>query len=551
MYKGLNFMQTEESKKFYNSFHVYGNQIRLVNHENPLRSNSDIFIAKAAVNITLSACMDAYSANALVINLDYQRTDSWSRSDKEKLLESIRDGKEIGPIWLSTNGMETDIMDGGHRTVTTHSFIYDKPIVYGTGRKSHDLKIRECADDKNIKSTKFKDFDDYTKETFLNKMLDVNIYFPIHSDGWEQIEENQSRTYNLSDMVVDLTSSSYEKEKEEFDSYKMAQFTALQGGQQMNKSEMRKTNLSTRGYLQKQIERIANEELTDITYGFTTKRSEKIEYLSKIVHVIANIIHQENGSFEDPTEHFGKSQNKQIDALYALYTEENDESRSLVSTIRKTLDRLKTCQEYHRREDGEGSVITGDCYTKQSGWLLTSFFFHWVFKNYVIEDSDEERTKNNYLLLGKIIGGLYEQYTKEKHQIKIEKGKENLIYIFQRSKEELSPVEKAAVNFHLATITIQGKGDEITKQLWSTLRKLMEEYEGLKVKVKREKFSEDQKRMILANQNNKSPNGSLLDIKSNNFEIHHKTPLQYGGTNNIDNLVAMSPDEHKLTHAKM
>lgn len=547
----LNFMQTEESKKFYSSFRMYGNQIRLVNHENPLRSNSDIFIAKAAVNITLSACMDAYSANALVINLDWQRTDSWNKTDKEKLLESIRDGKEIGPLWLCTNGMETDIMDGGHRTVTTHSFMFDKPIVYSTGRKSHALKIRECADDKNVKATKFKDFADYTKENFINKILDVNIYFPIHRDAWEQIEENQSGSYNLIDMTVDLTSSFYEKEKEEFDFYKMSQFAALQGGQQMNKAEKRKTNLSTRGYLQKHLERIANEELTDITYGFTSKRSEKVEYLSKIAHVISNTIHQVSGSFEDPTEHFGKSKDKQIDDLYEMYNEENDESRYLVSTIRKTLDRLKICQEYHKKEDGEGSIITGNCYKKQSGWLLTAFFYHWVPKNYVIDDSDNEQTKNNYLLLGKVIGGLYNHYIKEESQIKIENKKRNLTYIYDRSKEQLNPIECAAVDFHIASMTIKGKGDELIKAYWAALRKMIKEYGELKEKTKREQFSEDKKRMILANQNNKSPNGNLLDIKSNNFEIHHKTPLKYGGTNNVDNLVALSPDEHKLIHSKI
>lgn len=535
----------ENYEYFYNKFDLYGVNYRLVKNKRPLMCNDDLYIAKVIGSVSVKDYLEAFQKDfAIIDRKTYQRYEAWSKTDRESLLHSMRDGMEINSLWLSWDGYNFKIFDAGNRTDTMNSFIYDEIIESQTGAKAHRLKISESTD-QGMKKVTFKEFSERSKENFLHKILDINFYIVINRNTWEVIERTPLKVYNLFDTAVDLQCDNLSDERNEFETYVRAQYQALQNGKQMNRMEKRKTSPETRGYLLEQIEDLALFNFPSHLYQFAPKRTDKVDYIAKIGHVVSQIYQYENGSFGVPNEWFGKSKETQLDKLYANNTIENDDSRRLVRFMKDIVIRMDKCREIYRKNvnNGNASIVNGDCYTKQNGWLLSAFFFGWVFQNYIVEDKDEKRTIKNYIELANCITDFFahtSNWMLQKRTLKSD--------FFKVNRDSLKGVDQLGYDYIATTDHQNGKGDAITREWWNILVKVIE-LSNLKKRHQRISFDEKTKIEVLNRQNYRDQQGQPLSIAD--CEIHHVTPLQYGGTNDIDNLVALTREEHKEIHKNL
>lgn len=535
----------EKVEDFFDDLTMYGINYRLVNNGRPLLCNDNYYIAKIYSAIPTDKYLYAWREGIATVDRSYQRWEAWAKSDRDKLLHSVRDGLEINSIWLSWDGKNLNIFDAGNRTQTLNSFIYNEPIESPNGSKSHRLKVRESSMDEREQRLLFESFSEHSKNNFLKKMLDVNFYILIEKKVFEMVVSNPEKQYNLFETAANLHDPSLSSEKEEYDQYIMRQYKALQNGKQMNRMEIRKTDLNLRGYLLTEIETLALFNFPGHLYSFAPKRTDKVDYVAKIAHVAAQIFENEPGSFEYPLEWFGKSKEHQIDKLYESYNIENQISRNLVRFVKDVVGRMEKCRNIYKQNiyNGNASIINGDCYRRQDGWLFSAFFFGWVFQNYIIEDINEEKTKQNYIELSYFITDFFSSTAKwflEKRNLRSD--------FFKVDRDSLKGMDQLGYDWISAIDFQNGKGDAITREWWNILVQVIE-LSNLKKRQQRVSFDEKTKMEILNRQDYRDQRGQPLSISD--CEIHHITPLQYGGTNDIHNLVAVTKEEHKEIHKNL
>ena len=207
-----------------------------------------------------------------------------------------------------------------------------------------------------------------------------------------------------------------QKEVEEINGYITKQYKACQNGRPNNFTELLRASQQDSG-IKLLIDDYCRELPTTIA-GFNQTRTSKDEYIATVLCTID----------KSPKDFFGKGKSDHE----KLYKGVSDKSKKSYKTLKNRADamwtRLSKAQEVCKaRVDLNGYLtkdfVTGKCFTKIDGWLLTAFFFDYAFRKLGIEETDD-----NYEKVGSICHKLYVDVDKlNKGQKKLRDDKEALL----------------------------------------------------------------------------------------------------------------------------
>ena len=530
-------------KDLWSKLNTCGNMARLTNNGKPLYSShgEDIFIV--CINFLISAkdYVKANDAGAFEIPSNFwQRLDSWTLRKYIECLKTLRDGGEINQFHFAYNGgwLPLWIMDAGHRTRMFIAWLLGREVITSPNDIKVTLKIADSHRDvdKKAKKVVFNDLTPSTKACFENKMLDCLLYFPITESNWEKLLQNPGR-FNVGEYAVDLEKSNNKEMKVEYNNWIQENFRKLQNGEQMNANDLAKASSKDgEAYFSNQLEDIAKKipgSMCDKTIGVKTKT----DMLARICHTIEIFSKgYKSGSRIMPTV---LETNGQIPELIDKYNnEDRDVTKSLIRQLKTLLNNYNDTHEiFHNhitsyKPSFDTSFDNGKCFPISTGWLLISFYFMWAKRNYVIDD------QNDKIAIAKMIGDFF----KKASAWRIARKDDQSAFITDE------PDDKSSLD-HIAWewiyIKNSSSGKSYNKDYWNLLVRTMD-FTGLTKQGERITFDEATVNAVAASQNNQDVNGDPLPQQ---FDIHHKLPRSKGGTNDIDNLVAVSPASHKKIHA--
>ena len=530
-------------KDLYRRAHTWSNMARLTNNGKPLYSShgEDVFIV--CVNFLISAkdYVNANEAGAFLIpDSVWQRLASWTKRMYEECLKSIRDGGEINQFHFSYSGGWSPllIMDAGHRTRMLIAWLLGREVIAGPNDKPVSLKIADSHLDIDNKATNvvFDKLRPATKECFENKMLDCILYFPITESNWERLHQNPGQ-FNVGEYALDLEKSNNKEMKIEFDNWISRNFRKLQNGEQMSANDLVKASSKDgEAYFSNQLEDIATRipgSMCSKTIGVKIKT----DMLARICHTIEDFAKgYKSGSRKMPVV---LNRTSEVAKFIDKYNNaDREEAKKLLYQLKKLLKNYNdTHQVFHNHINSfkpsyDIQFDSGACFPLSTGWLLISFYFMFAFRNYVIED------QNDKIAIAQLIGDFFNKADAWRKVRKDDQSK----FI----KDE--PTDKESLD-HIAWewiyIKNSSSGLSANNEYWKLLVRTME-FSGLTRQGERKTFDETTVRAVRASQKNQDVNGDPLPQA---IDIHHKVPRSKGGTNDIDNLQALSKAAHKALHA--
>ena len=530
-------------KDLWNNLNTWSAMARLTNNGKPLYSSHDEDIFIVCINFLISAkdYVKANDAGAFSIPSSlWQRINSWGKRQYIECLKSIRDGGEINQFHFSYSGgwLPLLIMDAGHRTRMLIAWLFGREVITSPNDTKVTFKIADsfCDNDTKAPQVVFNDLSDSTKEYFEKKPLDCLLYFPIYQSKWDKLQENPG-LFNVGEYAVDLEESNNKELKAEFNDWIQKNFRQLQYGEQMNANDLAKASSKDgEAYFSNQLEDIAKKisgSMCDKSIGVKVKT----DMLAKICHTIEIFSKgYKSGSRNMPIVLERKKEAAQFIDKYN--NADRDVTKKLINQLKILLKNYNdTHQIFHNhiasfKPPFDISFDSGGCFPISTGWLLISCYFMFAFRNYVIED------QNDKIALAKLIGDFFNKADTWRMARKADQS----AFI----KDE--PTDKASLD-HIAWewiyIKNSSSGKGYNKEYWKLLVRTME-FSELTRQGERKTFDETTVRAVRASQNNQDVNGDPLPQDIN---IHHKVPRSKGGTNDIDNLQALSKAAHKKQHA--
>ena len=536
-------MISEKVKNLWDNLETHANCARLTNNRKPLySSDGDIFIVCISFLIRVDDYVKANKEGVFSIPTDWwQRLNSWVRRRYLECLKSIRDGNEINQFHFSYSGGFEALqnMDGGHRTRMLIGFLLGEKVVTSPNDIEVELKIADSFqdNDKKAKKVTFKDLSDSTKHNFESRLLDCVLYFPISESNWEQLRITTGQI-NVGDFAEDLEKNDNKELKLEYDSFIQQNFRKLQEGQPMDSNDIAKASSQDgKAYFSNQLEDIAKTisgSMCDKTIGIKIKT----ELLARICHTIEIFANGYNSGYRKMPSLL-EQPSKEVAEFIAKYNDEDrDKTKKLIRQLKILLKNFNDTQEVFNnhinsfKPSFDTSFDSGRCFPISTGWILISFYFLWVKRNYVIEQ------QNDKITIAKLIGDLF---NKVSLWLKVRKTDQTE---FIKTK----PIDESSLD-HIAWEWVYTKnnssGTANNNEYWRLLVKTME-YSGLTRQGERKTFDKTTVNAVAASQNNQDLDGEPLPQDIN---IHHRVERSNGGTNDIDNLQALSIPAHKKQHA--
>ena len=528
-------------KELWNGLNTWSCTARLSNNNKPLySSDGDIFIVCINFLIKARDYIDAYDKGSFNLPSDlWQRRNNWGKKGYEECLRSIRDGGEIHQLHFSYSGAYSplQIMDGGHRTRMLDGFLLDREVETSPNDRKVELKISDSIQDKDkkAKAVAFEGLSDSTKKCFENKLLDCVVYFPINERNWEQLQQHVG-PINVADFAEDLEKNDNKEVKLGYDNYIQRIFCALQEGAPMDANDIAKASSKDgMAYFSNQLEELGKTisgSMCDKSIGL----KKKSDILARICHTIEIFAKgYTSGSRKTPTL---LEQSKEVSNFIAKYNDEDrDETKKLIRQLKNLLKNFDDTQEVFNtyissfKPSFDTSFSTGRCFPVTTGWILISFYFMWVKKNYVIEN------QNDKIAIAQLIGDLFNKVSKW-----LKERRDNQITFANSEPADKSSVDHIAWTWVLTKHSSTGMSNN--NKYWKLLERTME-VSGLIRQGERKTFDKTEVNAIAARQNNQDINGDPLP---HDFDIDHRVERSKGGTNNIDNLRALSISTHKQRH---
>ena len=533
---------SEKVKDLWDNLATWANDARLTNNRKPLySSDGDIFIVCLNILIRVDDYVKSNKEGAFYIPTNlWQRLASWVKRKYEECLKSIRDGIEINQFHFSYSGgfRPLMIMDSAHRTRTLIGFLLGEKVVTSPNDTETELKIADSFqdNDKKAKKVTFKDLSDSTKRNFESRLLDCVVYFPITESNWEQLQQTSGQI-NVGDFAEDLEKNDNKELKIEYDNFIQQNFRKLQEGQPMDANDIAKASSQDgEAYFSNQLEEMAKTisgSMCDKSIGV----KKKTDMLARICHTIEIFANGYNSGSRKMPSLLEKT--PQVSQFIDKYNnEDRDKTKKLIRQLKTLLKNFNDTQEVFNnhinsfKPSFDTSFGTGRCFPISTGWILISFYFLWVKRNYVIEE------QNDMIAIAKLISDLF---NKVSLWLKIRKTDQTE---FIKTK----PVDESSLD-HIAWewvyIRNSSSGMSNNNEYWKLLVKTME-LSGLTRQGVRKTFDKTTVNAVAASQNNQDLDGDPLPQDIN---IHHKVEISKGGTNDIDNLQALSTSTHKQQHA--
>ena len=510
-------------------------------HQHDLKSNSNVVICSGITTLPLQSLTDALrldpkekeAAELTIDRVKFQRNPAWGRKDRNLLLQSIDKNLDINFVHIWFHGGpegKSSVIDGGNRLETARAFLHDERIVLPNGLKE---QVTFRGDDESMPSTfnqlegSHGDYGNETQRRFTHYNIRVQVFFVMPIDGldYEFNEKSQINEIKASGDIQLANSYPVVDDTPLMDEcvdFIATQFVAYQKGKQNSHHENLRADRETNGELSRAIDEISKNFGQEL-YGFKARRAGKEEYISKIAYVLGH----------GPS--FGSSKNKQIKDLYKRHKEASKETETLIKGVKNTIDNLKKTQTLFADRQIGSHFTNGDCFSVSDGWLLTAFFFDYVFENYSVT------TDEDYLTLGRIPGELY--------------GAVNQMLVKIREAGSITNIDKPDKSKVFETIVFKwcdllktkkffGKGAATTSDKWKLLEQLLEVYgNDLKLLHDRITFPSYVKTYLLE-KTDFTCKVTDQRINKNNSEIHHIVQLKDGGTNDLDNLQILSIEGH-------
>ena len=510
-------------------------------HRIALESEADVVICSGITTLPLQSLADALrldpqekeEAELIIDRVRFQRNPAWGRKDRNLLLQSIDKNLDINFVHIWFHGGpkgKSSVIDGGNRLETARAFLHDERIMLPNGLKE---RVTFRGDDESMASTfaqlagKNGEYGNETQKRFTQYNIRVQVFFvmPKSELKYEFNEELQSYEVKMTGEIQLANSWPVNDDTSlmnECINFIATQFVAYQKGKQNSPHENLRADRETNGELSRAVDEISQNFGQEL-YGFKARRAGKEEYVSKIAYVLKH----------GPS--FGKSKNKQIEELYKSNKDPSDDTTKLIEDLEYTINNLKKTQELYAQNHVAAHITTGDCFSVSDGWLLTAFFFNYVFKNYSIN------TDEDYLAVGKIPSTLFGAVDHMLAEIR-EAGS-----ITNIDKPDKSKVFETIVFKWcdlLKTKKFFGGGAAITSDKWKLLEQLLEVYANdLKPLQDRITFPSYVKTYLLEKADFTCVETNQR-ITKDNSEIHHIVPLKDGGTNDLDNLQILSIEGH-------
>jgi len=539
----LNKKVKDSVKELWNNINTWPCNARLTNNGKPLySSDGDIFIVCINYLIRVEDYVKAGEEGVFKIPTNlWQRMNSWNKIKYETCLKTIRDGGEINQFHFSYSGgfCPLLIMDAGHRTRLLIAWLLGKEVETTPNDKKVTLKIADSIEDKDKKAKKvvFNDLSDSTKEYFEKRMLDCIAYFPITESNWEQLQQSSGRI-NVGDFAEDLEKNDNKELKLEFDNWIQQNFRNLQQSEQMNANDIAKSSSKDgKAYFSNQLEEIA-KTMSGSMCSKAIGLKMKTELLARICHTIEIFANGYNsGSRKMPS--LLEQASREVPQFIAKYNDEDrDETKKLIRQLKNLLINFDDTQEVFNNHIGsfkpsfDTSFSTGRCFPQTTGWIMISFYFMWVKRNYVIEQ------QNDKIAIAKLIGDLFNKVSLWLGVRKTDQSR------FHNNE----PADKSSLDYiawEWVYTRNSSSGVSNNNEYWKLLERTME-FSGLTRQGDRKVFDSVEVNAIAALQNNQDANGAPL---SHDINIHHRVERSKGGTNDIDNLQALSIPAHKKQHA--
>ena len=468
--------------------------------------------------------------------IPYQREGAWNNKDRKELLSSIFQGLATNTYQMYYRGGAKgprliEIMDGANRIETQRSFIFRESIVMPNGKETPRLKVETDPNNDQEPASTFEELLDLDKEKFENHRIRINLYFVLNKNDIDYDENNMEivgEGLPLLENCVEIKKGS--DEAKECEQFCAIQFIAFNKGRQNNKDENRRANPVTTGVMSRTIDDICKDFDSDY-YGFNVKRAAKQNYIAEIAYTI----------WKGDTDFLGKAtgKDKQIDELYTSHKESSKDVDNLIRDLRYTIDNLKKTHKIYREKQNIipskfKSFATGDCFTHTDGFLLTSFMFNEVFKNYVIKENDDD-----YLEIGQICSDLYSGVSKHFNDVKKAGG----ILNYDRPKDDDPLMDRLSFEWYYAKTKHNGSMSRINSVKWNILKELISS-SNLTPKTKRKHAWSDNKYSVLLDKAGYKCRIMGTDISKENCEVVHIVALEDGGTNDDDNLEVLSSEGH-------
>tara|TARA_Y100000310_G_C20671175_1_gene810381 strand:- start:1030 stop:2640 length:1611 start_codon:yes stop_codon:yes gene_type:complete len=509
-------------------------------HQHDLKSNPDVVICSGITTMPLQDLTGALrldpqekeTAELIIDRIKFQRNPAWGRKDRNQLLRSIDKNLDINfvHIWFhgGPNG-KSSVIDGGNRLETARAFLEDEKIILPNGLKE---RVTFRGDDESpstfaqLAGTNG-EYGNETQRRFTQYNIRVQVFFvmPKSELKYEFNEELHINEIKITGEIRLANSCPVDDNTPLMDecvNFIATQFVAYQKGKQNSAHENLRADRETNGVLSRAVDDISQNFGQEL-YGFKARRAGKEEYVSRIAYILKH----------GPS--FGSSKNKQIEELYKSNKDPSDGTTKLIEDLKYTINNLKKTQELYAQNHVAAHITTGDCFSVSDGWLLTPFFFNYVFKNYSIN------TDEDYLAVGKIPSDLF--------------GAVNQMLVKIREAGSITSIDKPAKNEVFETIVFKwcdllktkkffGKGAATTSDKWKLLEQLLEFYASdLKPLHDRITFPSYVKTYLLEKADFTCVETNQR-INKDNSEIHHIVQLKDGGTNDLDNLQILSIEGH-------
>lgn len=143
-------------------------------------------------NTALESLINMYISDRLEFNSEYQRDYVWSQEDKDKLFDSIFDGKDIGKFIFIKHPFprKMDILDGKQRLTTIIDFFLGKISYRGIKWNELSPLSRSIFGDRTIQKVEIEGAK-FKKSDFLKMFINVN------SAGVPQTEEHMNKIHAM------------------------------------------------------------------------------------------------------------------------------------------------------------------------------------------------------------------------------------------------------------------------------------------------------------------------------------------------------------------
>lgn len=252
---------------------------------------------QSQISTTFNEIKTRLDNNKLNLNPDYQREVVWNEEKSESLIESIIHGYFIPPIILNLIDGKYNCIDGKQRITSVYKFLNND--------------IRYCINDKELV---FDDFDDQSKESFLNRSFQTCLYqeldYETELEIFRRVQKGEPmkkmeimRSYNTT--LISNISINIEKYKNIWKKYNikcnrdnnlnyvlrslMLEYKKDKGFITLTIPEVQKFVINYNNIYNKEIEKIFYSNLEKL-FNFLDKNISKLERLNKPLTILEFII---------------------------------------------------------------------------------------------------------------------------------------------------------------------------------------------------------------------------------------------------------------------